>query len=68
MRVRKISQISISGPGAVGAEGVAARDAGTGGGEAVGATYPHNFETVGAPPPPQLWTAKVVHFWFCLYK
>ena len=25
----------------------------------------HNFEAVGAPPPPpQLWTVEVVHFYF----
>ena len=41
------------------------RNAGTGGGGAVGATCPHNFEAVGAAPP-QLWTVNVVHFYFCL--
>ena len=35
---------------------------------AVGATCPHIFEAVGAPPPPpQRWTVKVVHFYLCLF-
>ena len=33
---------------------------------AVGAACPHNLEAVGAPPP-QLWTVKVVHFYFRLF-
>ena len=36
----------------------------------MGATFPHNFEAVGAPgaaPPPQLWTVIVVNFYFCLF-
>ena len=37
------------------------------GGGAVRATCPQNFKAVGAPPPPQLWTVIVVHFYFCLF-
>ena len=37
-----------------------------GGGGVVGATCPHNFEAVGAPPP-HLWTVKVVHFYICSF-
>ena len=35
------------------------------GGGGSGGNLPHNFEAVGAPPL-QLWTVKVVHFYFCL--
>ena len=35
---------------------------------AVGATFPPpNWKLWGAPPPPQLWTINVVHFYFCLF-
>ena len=55
MRVRKISQISISGPGAVGAEGVAARNAGTGGGRQWGQPTPTTLKLwERRPPPPTL--------------
>ena len=36
-------------------------------GGAVGATCPHNFETVGAPPP-QPKTVSVVHFLFVFFS
>ena len=42
------------------------RDAGTRGWRVAGATCPHNFEAMGAPPS-QLWTVIVVHFYFCLF-
>ena len=39
----------------------------TGGGQ-WGQVVLHNLEAVGAsPPPPQLWTVNVVHFYFCLF-
>ena len=41
------------------------RDAGTG--VAVGATCPHNFEAVGAPPPPPTLDCESRSFYFCLF-
>ena len=65
MRVRKISQISISGPGAVGAEGVAARDAGTGGGRQWGQPTPTTLKLwERRPPPPNFGLRKSFTFGF----